>query len=657
MGNRWKVTVLNIAKNGNTVTISEYDTSSVLVSGKLKLQANDTSVLNFSIAVDAPTVIMPNKSLARVEFGQGNSWDLKFFGTISKKTRDYPNGLESFEAVGVLGSYKYIPNYTGYANDATLGSILETERKRFMGEYASPGGKYTPSAWELLYDGQALIPQRFGYLNPGVYTNLNLKMSCNLDRIQKNAKNAYEFIKAITKDGAYVNNTQYKNGTWVENGAEASFVPLLVGINNTQQAKYDENLISFSLNWNTYPTRVEMVNKDKKEVVTGGSYPNPFNSARINVKDKSDGSTYTSEELQTLANAELTKDYMVADATCFDRHVVDDSVDWFDMSKYVRMVFKIGNLTTSNTMQISEITYDLCNSANDRVMLGLAQTTLTDSLNAETDSVQSSGGTMTGSLSFVENGQTATVDANELEIRGRIFGTCNLIDMASLEQGAINTSNGTESASTIWLRSGYASVNGSATYTISYTPSNLQVYVIEYNASKGYVTSPSYAVGTWTTNASTKYVRLLIRFPNNPTIVPSDVSTLQLEKGSSASSYVPYAMDNVELTERVTYKKIYFTPTNCNSEPSYDGCYYFKENGIVHVHIGASTPSSMGSVINIGTLPSGYRPKGVVRASGESGNISNVQGYAYFRVMNDGTIDAQIQYTFFGVDFCFLAEN
>ena len=165
---------------------------------------------------------------------------------------------------------------------------------------------------------------------------------------------------------------------------------------------------------------------------------------------------------------------------------------------------------------------------------------------------------MTGSLSFVENGQSATVDANKIELRDRIFGTCNLIDMASLEQGSIYVSTtGQDEASTTRLRSGYTSVKPSTTYTISQSSSTYVVAVCKYGSNKaylGFISVSSQQTYTFTTDSSTYFIRVLIQYNPASTIQPSAVTNLMLEKGSSASSYVPYAMDNVELTKRVTWK-------------------------------------------------------------------------------------------------------
>lgn len=136
----------------------------------------------------------------------------------------------------------------------------------------------------------------------------------------------------------------------------------------------------------------------------------------------------------------------------------------------------------------------------------------------------------------------------------RIFGTCNKIDWLSIEQGALSVGDGTEIANTGQFRSGFCAVDGSTTYTVSMGTTGLRYqYVYEFNSSKAFIgaTALNFTnVSTFTTNASTKYVRFM-GDKYGSVVVPSDVLNPQLEEGPYASPYVPYAMDNVELTDAV----------------------------------------------------------------------------------------------------------
>lgn len=126
----------------------------------------------------------------------------------------------------------------------------------------------------------------------------------------------------------------------------------------------------------------------------------------------------------------------------------------------------------------------------------------------------------------------------------------NLIDQALIEQGTI--SGGSFAPSVNRLRSALTPVEPDTTYTMSMV-STAQFYEVhEYGADKVRITLSTLNKSnqaTITTGASTYYICILFRYEGNDTIVPSDVSDVQLERGSQASPYMPYAMDNIELSE------------------------------------------------------------------------------------------------------------
>ena len=136
---------------------------------------------------------------------------------------------------------------------------------------------------------------------------------------------------------------------------------------------------------------------------------------------------------------------------------------------------------------------------------------------------------------------------------GRYIATCNLLDSSLLEQGDISGSNGTELASTIRLRSGWIAVKPSTTYTLSMSSSSVFKYLYKYSASKGwlrYTALTSASPKSFTTDNDVYFIRVTMGYSDDATILPSAVSNLQLEKGSQASSFVPYTMDGVEVAER-----------------------------------------------------------------------------------------------------------
>ena len=134
----------------------------------------------------------------------------------------------------------------------------------------------------------------------------------------------------------------------------------------------------------------------------------------------------------------------------------------------------------------------------------------------------------------------------------RIFGTCNLIDQNGLEQGGLDTTYGADYTTTAALRTpDYISIKPNTTYSISWIYPSGNMSARYYDSSKNFIgiggvftSSPS----TFNTPSNCYYIRFELWHGSDT--VPSDASGWQLEKGSP-STYVPFALDNVELTEKI----------------------------------------------------------------------------------------------------------
>ena len=556
---KWIVNTYTFSPIQGGYFVTQGNLNYTLISGNLTLNAGDTSKVTFVVPKSVADDLYPVRTLVEVKFGNGLNPERKFFGTVVKKTRMVPEGTYRFDAVGVLGSYQFLPNYNNYGADATVGSIISVESQRFRGYYQSGSPYYTPSPWEMLYSGHDEIPSAFGSL-VGPYANL--KLTRNLESLQKRSKNAYEFLKAITNEQSFVLPEDYVNPPyifrWFENGETARFGQ--IAGENEQSITYDTNLISCSLAEEPYYTRVVTYGNSGGTYYyneqSGNGYPCPFNYARIPLPNKADGSAYTYVEVQNATRGELKKYPQLIEATAFDRHIVDESVPWLDLSKRVYVVYAPDEYVKA---EITQIVYDFADPTKDRVKLGKIVQTATDSIATVSEQIVESavkeylplaGGEMTGAITY--DGGTS-FDANKFEIRGRIFGSCNLIDVASLEQGRLDW-QGVEQSSSAEVRSGFVKVSGGATYTAS-CASGVNINAVRtYNASKACLVDSSFSGSTntltFTLPSGAAYVRLNLG-KSSGNITPSEVSNLQLEKGSSASSYVPYAMDNVELTEAI----------------------------------------------------------------------------------------------------------
>ena len=161
--------------------------------------------------------------------------------------------------------------------------------------------------------------------------------------------------------------------------------------------------------------------------------------------------------------------------------------------------------------------------------------------------------------------ESRTINGYDLSANRTIYAqdvpSKNIINPTELVQGSM-TSTGTETGGTTRIRSGYVAVTGGTTYTISTSSTTVMIYELhEYNSSKTWQSYTSVSLNspyTFTTASGTGYVRFLFRYSDNSDILPSAVTNLQLELGSTVTAYVPYAKTNVELTN--DYEEGTWTP-------------------------------------------------------------------------------------------------
>ena len=566
---KWIVNTYTFSPIQGGYYVAQGNLNYTLISGNLTLNAGDTSKVTFVVPKSVADDLYPVRTLVEVKFGNGLNPERKFFGTVVKKTRVIPDGTYKFEAVGVLGSYQFLPNYDKYGNDATILGIISVESQRFRGSYQPGSQYYTPNPWEALYSGHNEIPSAFGQLS---MNNINLRLTCNLDSLQKKSKNAYEFLKSITKESSFILPEDYVNPPyifrWFEYGETAQFK--MIAGDNDQSITYDTNLISCSLAEEPYYTRVMTYSNGNGTYnfsdQSGNGYPCPFNYARIPLPNKTDGSAYTYTEVQNATREELKKYPQLIEATAFDRHIIDESVPWLDLSKRVFVFYAPDEYVKA---EITQIVYDFADPTKDRVKLGKIVQTATDSIATVSEQIENtvkeylplSGGTMTGEIAFKDSSSVA--GDSKVTIRDRIFGTCNLIDSSLIEQGNITTS-GTDAPSTdvsfnSYVRSGFCKVSANTTYTIQSNLNPFGFYWFEYDSSKTFLRYSGGGVNydtkkTFSVGSGTAFVRCQFAKVSGGSVVPmtpSDISSVMLERGSSASSYVPFTLDGIEVADRL----------------------------------------------------------------------------------------------------------
>ena len=605
---RWVVRAFTFVENGGSYDLVNEIITDKLLSAKVTLVLDDTSKFNFSLPYEKGKDLFPLKTYMRVLYYDDGAYIpyKKFDGVVSKRSLDATSGTYTFEAEGQLGLYKYMPPYRDYGI-ASIQEYIDTEQKRYRGLASAPYACDNPHT--DLFAGHSEFHTSYGSITQRTSGDWSIRANWlvpafNLN-VVKTAKNAYEFLKTITKPGNYTFPTQYVTRLylrWYEEEGLLYWDPVR-GV-NTQTIRYDRNLVSCTIDDIPYKTDVSASANGISYSEKSSEYPNPFYYSTECLKDKTDKAPYTQtdvqKEVQTILNAERVR----IDAIGFDYHIVDNSVPFLNMGKFVDLVYYDGTSEQTVRAQITQITHDLLNPSNDRVRLGQIDEPLTAQVSDGTsaildetikDYVPLSGGEMSGAITY-EGG--TSLDGDELKIRDRYALACNLLDSSLIEQGAIDGSTG---ASVDWsarIRSGFTPIKPNTTYTVSWSGSAIPC-MFYYSSSKTFVsaslTNTEVTSYTFTTPSGVGFVKFTWGKYSNANITPSDVSNVQLEKGSTASSYVPYTMDGVEVADALRYTKKTLTPLNASNFSGYGGCFWERIGMLKHLHIAVENSSAMTS--------------------------------------------------------------
>ena len=330
-----------------------------LVKGILTKTIDDTSKLTFSLlaSVVGKDELLPMKTLVRVTRGIKEL----FFGTLVKRSYSILDGVFSYECVGVLGSYQFMPPYRSFAAGTDLDVVIAQTEARFNG--TATGVYACANPWTELYSGKSELTN-FGSLST---TYFGCAMNAGFTDIQKNAENAYDFLKSIAEQGAYYLPNSWDWAHWVEDGRSALLTPIS-GV-NTQEVRYDRNLISCDIELNPYVTRAKVVGKGANVEKAGADYPGVFYFKDYYMEDKASGN-YTQSELTRYADNFLSDQEVIINATGFDEGILDNGTPFLDMDKFVNLVYLENNTEVRVQTTISQITYNLTNPSQDKVQLG-----------------------------------------------------------------------------------------------------------------------------------------------------------------------------------------------------------------------------------------------------------------------------------------------
>lgn len=116
---------------------------------------------------------------------------------------------------------------------------------------------------------------------------------------------------------------------------------------------------------------------------------------------------------------------------------------------------------------------------------------------------------------------------------------------SEIEQGVLDSSTGQPGSSTTRIRTkDYINVNPNTTYTLSIAESNMQIFIYNYKNNETYINrTPSNWANlsyTFTTGENVEKIKIIFQKVGSATIIPSEISNIQLEQRSTATTYEPY---------------------------------------------------------------------------------------------------------------------
>ena len=131
---------------------------------------------------------------------------------------------------------------------------------------------------------------------------------------------------------------------------------------------------------------------------------------------------------------------------------------------------------------------------------------------------------------------------------------------STVEQGSYNPSNGTERASDTRVRTKFDNILSAGNYTINCTGSTggVVMYIYSTNDTSAFIASES--ITDWQnlpysfTLTTDRYVRFGFRKSDNSNIVPSEISNIMLNAGSTALPYKPYWAHSLKKFDGTTWQ-------------------------------------------------------------------------------------------------------
>ena len=362
---KWRVTIYELTGVGGWYT--PLDIENDLLSAKLQYTKGDTNKFTFSISSTVQFIsnMLPLKSYVTVD-RVGSTTRRMFVGLVEKRTYSVLDGVYTFECCGGLGAQKYFPPYRDFAPGTDIQTIVDEMGKRYLGSAVPPYKTYADMA--TIFQNTDLVPYY------GAAQSFIFGLSCNssITQLNDSAATAYDFYKGLVNMELWEDfpNDWEPLFLW-----ESNVGRIIIQVNTpdfpvqTQEIRYDRNLISCEITETPYPTVMKVVGGNTETFVEGPDYPFPLNFNDVILPAKS-GGNYSATELQNYANARFSEPYRIITASAFDEGILDNGTPFLDISAPVNLIYLDNGAEVTVKTDITSITYDLTNPSRDRVQLG-----------------------------------------------------------------------------------------------------------------------------------------------------------------------------------------------------------------------------------------------------------------------------------------------
>ena len=293
----------------------------------------------------------------------GSTTQKMFTGIVTNRVYDVTEGVYKYQCVGALGAYKFMPPYRLFTSGSDLDFVLQTTCDRFRGTATGGYAIFNPTT--ELYSKFPEIFTHFGDMSIGF---AGLEMNDSLANIQQSSSDAEAFIKAVIDPSCYKMPSNFEAPVICENvNGQINFYSGISGV-NTQEIRYDKNLLDCTIEDIPFVTYAEATYNGAGAGKAGADYPDIFYYKGVELPQTD--TPYTFPEMEAYDDTLLAEPRQMITATAFDAGILDDGTPFLDITRYADIVYLENGGERRVQAQITSITYDLTNPSRDRVQLG-----------------------------------------------------------------------------------------------------------------------------------------------------------------------------------------------------------------------------------------------------------------------------------------------